>query len=104
MNHEPNAAIYGVATAIALAKLKTATEELPLDLPSALSDIKQFRSAAAGTRLFLGDFTQLLIGTAHRSAWKSAGRARARSNGCKSRYGRICALTSRSRTRMRSSS
>jgi HK97 family phage major capsid protein len=47
---------------VLLAKLKSTADAQPLLMPSALDDIKRFRSNAAGTRVFLGDFTQLLIG------------------------------------------
>jgi HK97 family phage major capsid protein len=62
-NHEPNAAIYGPAFAVALAKFKAgADDNTPLSLPAALADVRQFRTKAAGARAFVGDFGQLLIG------------------------------------------
>ncbi len=62
VNHEPNAAIFGVETAIAMAKLKSSADDQPLTIPTALSGVKQFRTNAANGYVFIGDFTQLLIG------------------------------------------
>jgi HK97 family phage major capsid protein len=63
VNIEPNAVILGTAQAIAFAKFKAGTgDNSALAVPPALSGIPPYRTNAAGDRVFIGDFTQLLIG------------------------------------------
>jgi HK97 family phage major capsid protein len=62
VNEDPNALITNTPLAVAIAKFKEGVGGQPLTKPMALEGIRLFRTAAAGTNAFLGDFTQLLIG------------------------------------------
>jgi HK97 family phage major capsid protein len=62
VNEDPNALVTNNALAVAIAKFKESVGGQPLTKPQALEGIRLFRTAAAGTNAFLGDFTQLLIG------------------------------------------
>jgi HK97 family phage major capsid protein len=61
VNEDPNALITNTALYVSLAKFKDDGGQ-PLTKAGALDGIRLFRTAAAGTNAFLGDFTQLLIG------------------------------------------
>jgi HK97 family phage major capsid protein len=60
-NEEPNAMITNTVLAVAMAKFKDSAGQ-PLTRATVLDNIRLFRTAAAGTNAFLGDFSQLLIG------------------------------------------
>jgi HK97 family phage major capsid protein len=62
VNEDPNALVTNNALYVAIAKFKESVGGQPLTKPQALEAIRLFRTAAAGTNAFLGDFTQLLIG------------------------------------------
>lgn len=69
-NHEPNARIYGSRLATAIAKFKSTVDAQPLRVPDVVAAVPSFRTnqveddggSPASTRLFVGDFTQLMIG------------------------------------------
>ena len=68
-NHEPNARIYNASLATLLAKLKDGQNQ-PLRAPDVVAAVPAFRtqqipnagSSPDSTTLFVGDFTQLMIG------------------------------------------
>lgn len=61
VNEDPNALITNTTLAVAMAKFK-GTDGQPLTRAAVLDGLKVFRTNAAGTNAFLGDFTQLLLG------------------------------------------
>jgi HK97 family phage major capsid protein len=69
-NHEPNARIYNSTLATAIAKFKSTVDAQPLVAPAAVTAVPAFRtnqipnagSSPDDTTMFVGDFTQLLIG------------------------------------------
>lgn len=61
MNHEPNASIWGAAFAIAAGKFK-GTDGQPLAKPAAVSGITEYRTNQVSADVFVGDFTQLMVG------------------------------------------
>jgi HK97 family phage major capsid protein len=60
-NHDPTGVIAGTAMAISLAKLR-GSDDQPLTKPGALDGVRFFRSSAAGSDVFVADWSQLLIG------------------------------------------
>ncbi len=70
LNHEPNAFLMNAALATRIAKLKEGASNQPLRIPEAIASVARFRTNQIGvansspdsTRLFTGDFSQLLIG------------------------------------------
>ena len=69
-NHEPNARLYNATLATAIAKFKSTADAQPLRVPDVVAAVPAFRTnqiANEGTSpdftsMFVGDFTQLLIG------------------------------------------
>lgn len=61
-NFDPNAVIYNTPLAITLAKVKDTISGQPLARPAVLDGMRAFRTSAAGSLAFVGDFSQLLIG------------------------------------------
>lgn len=69
-NHEPNARIYNASLATAIAKFKSSVDSQPLRAPDVVAAVPAFRtnqipdagSSPDSTTLFVGDFTQLMIG------------------------------------------
>ena len=60
-NEEPNALITGLPLLVSMAKLTDSAGQ-PLTRASVLEGIRVFRTPAARANVFLGDFSQLLIG------------------------------------------
>ena len=68
-NFEPNARIYNASLATAIAKFKSTVDSQPLRVPDVVAAVPAFRTNQIPTNgspsdntLFVGDFTQLLIG------------------------------------------
>jgi HK97 family phage major capsid protein len=69
-NHEPNARIYNASLATKIAKFKSSADSQPLRVPDVVAAVPAFRTNQienAGTSpdyttMFVGDFSQLLIG------------------------------------------
>ena len=67
-NHEPNAIITNAGLATTIAKFKETTNNQPLGEPAVVAALPKFRTnnipsgSPASSALFVGDFTQLLIG------------------------------------------
>ena len=103
-NHEPNAAIWGTTFAVTAAKFKLTATRSRCAMPAAVSGITQYRTNQVTTDVFLGDFTELLIGMRTSvppgtSRWPAT-----HSRTCRSRCGRISERMCSSRIRKRSTS
>ncbi len=69
-NHSPNARIYNASLATTIAKFKSSVDSQPLIVPPAVAAVPEFRTnqiPMAGTSpdmttVFVGDFSQLMIG------------------------------------------
>jgi HK97 family phage major capsid protein len=69
-NHEPNARIYNSTLATTIAKFKSSADNQPLRVPDVVAAVPAFRTnqiANSGaspneTTVFVGDFTQLMVG------------------------------------------
>lgn len=70
LNHEPNARIYNASMATAIAKFKSSVDSQPLRVPDVVAAVPAFRTnqiendggSPNNTTVFVGDFTQLMIG------------------------------------------
>jgi HK97 family phage major capsid protein len=67
---EPNARIYNSSLATTIAKFKSSADSQPLRVPDVVAAVPAFRTNQIGntggspddTTMFVGDFTQLMIG------------------------------------------